>query len=52
MDLAAAEQGRIPNDILDDEELVAKLPALFRTLRGQPVSDNDLRALIDKIRKA
>ena len=38
-DLAAAEKGRIPDDILRDEDVVAKLPLLFRTLRGQKVPD-------------
>jgi len=33
MDTAAAERGRVPNDLLRDEELVGKLPVLFRTLR-------------------
>lgn len=51
-DLAAAEQGRIPKDILSDEEVVEKLPVLFRTLRGEKVSEEELNALLDKIRRA
>ena len=51
-DLAAAEQGRIPKDILSDEEVVDKLPVLFRTLRGEQVSEEELNALLDKIRRA
>ena len=50
-DLAAAGAGRIPPSILDDEELVEKLPILFRTLRGQRVSDEQLDELVRKIRK-
>lgn len=51
-DLAAAEHGRIPKDILSDEEVVEKLPVLFRTLRGEKVSEEELNALLDKIRRA
>lgn len=49
-DLAAAEAGRIPKDILEDQEVVAKLPILFRTLRGEKVSDKKLNELIRTIR--
>ena len=31
-DLAAAETGRIPPEILEDQDLLEKLPILFRTL--------------------
>lgn len=51
-DRAAAERGRIPKDILSDEEVLGKLPVLFRTLRGKKVSDAHLDALVDRIRKA
>lgn len=51
-DLAAAERGRIPEDVLSDAELVDKLPALFRTLRGQRVDDKTLDDLVDRIRRA
>ena len=49
-DLAAAESGRIPPELLEDEEIVEKLPILFRTLRGQKVSDEQLDELVRKIR--
>jgi len=49
-DLAAAESGKIPKDILSDEEVVEKLPILFRTLRGKKVSDEKLNKLVRKIR--
>ena len=45
-DLAAAESGRVPDDLLRDEELVRKLPILFRTLRGQQVPNETLEDLI------
>ena len=35
-DLAAASLGQFPKDLLDDKEVVEKLPLLFRTLRGGP----------------
>lgn len=51
-DLAAAERGRIPEDVLSDQALVEKLPVLFRTLRGQRVDEDSLDDLIDRIRRA
>jgi transcriptional regulator with XRE-family HTH domain len=55
-DLAAAEAGRLPAD-LHDEELAGKLPIFFRTLResakdGGRDSADLLKELIEKIRKA
>jgi hypothetical protein len=39
----------LPKDLLSDEEVVEKLPVLFRTLRGTPVrADKD--ELIEKVR--
>jgi transcriptional regulator with XRE-family HTH domain len=51
-DLAAADRGIIPKDIMEDEELVQKLPAFFRTLRGQKPTENDLRRVVEKIKKS
>lgn len=51
MDLAAAAKGRIPQDLLSDEEVAGKLPILFRTLRSKPLSGEQLEKLIDSIRK-
>ena len=50
-DLAAAETGRIPQELLDDEDVLKKLPILFRTLRGQKVPDEQLEELVRTIRK-
>jgi hypothetical protein len=50
-DLAAASRGQIPEEILTDDKLVAKLPVLFRTLRGERVSEEKLDELIEAIRK-
>ena len=51
-DLAAVSRREIPEDIMSDEELVKRLPLVFRTLRGQKVGDAQLDALVAKIRKA
>ncbi len=51
-DLAAAERGRIPADLLSDDEVLGKLPVLFRTLRGAKISDRHLDQLIERIRRA
>ncbi|HVS38620.1 MAG TPA: helix-turn-helix transcriptional regulator [Gemmataceae bacterium] len=51
-DLAAAARGEIPKDILSDEEVVGKLPVLFRTLRGAAISEEKLDALIEKVRRS
>jgi len=49
-DLAAAVRGEFPPD-LRDEELLAQLPALFRTMRGDPPSDEQLAHVVDLLRK-
>lgn len=51
-DLAAAAHGQLPKDLLSDEELLGKLPLLFRTLRGSAVSPAKLDELIEKIRRS
>jgi transcriptional regulator with XRE-family HTH domain len=51
-DLASACSGMIPPDILDDARLAAKLPLLFRTLRGQDVPDEKLPELAELIRRS
>ena len=51
-DLAAACRGEIPDEILDDEELLKHLPVIFRTIRGKKVSKKLLDELIEMIRRA
>jgi len=51
-DLAALSSGRVPEDLLSDEELLPKLPLVFRTLRGDKVTRKQLDALIERVRKA
>jgi len=50
-DLAAIASGRVPQDLRDDEAVLAKLPLLFRTLRNEKIDDEALQDLIDLIRK-
>ncbi len=51
-DLAAACRGEIPRDLLTDDEVLEKLPVLFRTMRTKK-GDNgpDLDDLVEKIRR-
>ncbi|MBI4615517.1 MAG: transcriptional regulator [Planctomycetes bacterium] len=50
-DLAAAERGIIPDD-LRDEELAAKLPVLFRTLRDHAKDGGrDTEELLDELKR-
>jgi len=51
-DLAAAERGRVPADLLEDSELVGKLPVLFRSIRGGKLTPQGMRDLAEKIRRA
>jgi transcriptional regulator with XRE-family HTH domain len=49
-DLAHASAGRIPDEICGNETLLAKLPVVFRTLRGQKLSEEHLDLLADKLK--
>ncbi len=51
-DYAAVDAGRIPDDLLRDKQLVARLPAFFRALAGQKPSREDLQALLEIINRA
>ena len=51
-DLAAADKGIIPNDIMEDSAVVKLLPIFFRTMRGQKPSEEEMRILAEKIRKS
>lgn len=51
-DLAPAERGPLPKDILDDEEVIPKLPVLFRTMRGKKSAPERIKKLIELIRRA
>lgn len=49
-DLAAAAKGRVPEELLENEEIVAKLPLIFRTLRGKRLTEQQLSELVKEIR--
>jgi len=51
-DLAAADRGIIPKDIMSDIEAVRMLPAFFRTLRGQKPTEEEMKNLAEKIKKS
>jgi transcriptional regulator with XRE-family HTH domain len=51
VDLAAADRGIVPKDILEDAELAARLPLFFRTLRGDRPSSADLQALAAELKR-
>ncbi len=51
-DTAAAGRGDIPQDLLDDAQLVDKLPVLFRVLREAKRDGDALDKLVEKIRRA
>jgi transcriptional regulator with XRE-family HTH domain len=50
LDLAAAAKGRLPDELLEDEEVVAKLPLVFKTLRSKPLTERRLSELVKAIR--
>ena len=51
-DLARAARGKLPPEVLRQRDVVARLPLLFRTLRGQKVSAEKLDELIAMLRRA
>ena len=50
-DLAAIDSGIIPRDLLNDEETLKSLPIFFRTIRNRRPTEEQLRELIESIRK-
>lgn len=42
----------IPEDFLDDQSLIEKLPVFFRTLRGEKPAKKELLSLLNKIKKS
>ncbi len=49
-DLASISRGQIPAD-LKDEEILAKMPAFFRAIRGQEYSREDFDKLMSGVKK-
>jgi len=50
-DLAAIDSGIIPRDLRNDEETLKTLPIFFRTIRNKRPTEEQLRYLIEAIRK-
>lgn len=52
LDRAYAARGELPPDLAAEEEIIETLPLIFRTLRGESISDEDIKILMELIRKA
>jgi len=50
-DRAYACRGEIPIEILSNDEVAKKLPLLFRTMRGEKISDEKLNEIVEIIRE-
>ena len=50
-DLAAAESGRLPKE-LREKDIVARMPFLFRTIRGKKITKEKLDKLIKLIKES
>jgi len=50
-DYAATSTGKIPPDVMSDDELVKQLPVVFRTLREQKLPASKLKEFAEGIRK-
>ena len=50
-DLAITSAGKIPDDIITDQELMNALPVLFRTVRNKKLEKEDLGKLIKSIKR-
>ncbi len=51
LDRASARRGEIPQEILNDDEVVNKLTVFFRTLWGEKVLEEKLDEIIKTIKK-
>ena len=51
-DLAASCSGKLPPYLMSNEQLVNKLPLVFRTIRGQKLDSSKLDELAELIRKS
>jgi len=51
-DQAAAENGRVPEEILSDADVMSKMPVLLRTVHNKQLSPEQLDKLIEMIKEA
>ena len=49
---ADVSRGNIPREVMDDKDLLEKLPVFFRTVRGAELSEEQLDDFISKLREA
>jgi len=52
MDYAYISKKEIPDKVLSDEELLKKLPLIFRSLTGSKLTSEELDKLVEMIRNA
>ena len=50
--LAAIGSGHLPKDVLEDDELVDKLPVFFRTVTGSRLDRKKIMDFLESLRKA
>jgi len=50
-DLAATSAGKIPDDVISNEEIMNALPVLFRTARKESLNKETLMKLVSSIKK-
>jgi transcriptional regulator with XRE-family HTH domain len=51
LDAAAVDRGQLPADILSDEQVMEEMPAFFRLLRQRTITEEDVKCLVDVIRR-
>ncbi len=51
-DYASVDRGMVPRDLMSDREVVELLPVFFRTLRGQKPTEDEMTALVEKLRRS
>jgi transcriptional regulator with XRE-family HTH domain len=50
-DIARTDAGRIPDELLADKNIVAKLPLVFRTIKGQKLTADQLEKFARELEK-
>lgn len=50
-DIARTDAGRIPEDLLSDKNIVAQLPLVFRTIKGQKLTGEQLEKFARALEK-
>lgn len=51
MDQAAISRKEIPPDLASDEQLLEKLPAFFRTIRGAEITEESLKEFVETVKE-